>query len=317
MPLTAADKRERSLHRWGEVSVYPSLTNFETSFTGTNGVLSISSEQLPIDALFHQGKAPTLFVFFNAALKKGISVLPSFTWRRIAEACTGSRLVISDPTLLLSKDLDLAWYLGTENYPLQEPLARMIRAVMEQSRAKRVVFVGSSGGAFPALLYSQQFTNAAAFVNAPAITIRQHHNMRALKQFCRIAAPHLGLNGMRATLDIRDIVKGKLANPVIITQNKNDIAYINAHLIPFLADLGQRWTGNRTLADNLLVLPGDWGDGHAMPFRGFLKLILHRLSECPGDDFSKLELDKIQEPNNFSRRIEKAGRSLVGWLRSR
>jgi len=302
--------RARSFARWGEPKTYDCVESLSRNFTASDEVFSVSGP-LPIDGLFRRGEGNTLLVFFNAALERNFKgTLPYFTWVNSSKTCHSSCLFLSDPTLVLSENLYLAWYVGTETFNAQSAIADVIKAVMARCGATRAAFVGSSGGAFPALLYSSLFPNSAAYVNAPATTIIEHHSKRAIDQFSKVACPQHGLKGMSAVLDLRS-VKLRYNNPLIITQNTTDTVYITSHLKPFLAHLGIQWSGQIILNENLLVIPGEWGQGHKTPPSKFIELILSRIDTCPGDDFTALDLGKIREPHTLTAQLSSANKPVI------
>lgn len=245
--------------------------------------------EMPIDCMFKAGKGRTLFCFFNSALKPNVDyTLPVFTWVKFSSFLSGPRLFISDPTMQLSEDLRLGWYLGTSSYPIQEKISAIISMVMSKCGATRVAFVGSSGGGFPSIFYSRAFPNSVAMVNAPATNLRNHHNKKVVDAFCKVANGFKPIDQHPATTDLTEKKPSIRTGKVYVTQNSRDYDYIQSHLQPLLHLYGRHWTGLNFHGDDVEVIVDDWGDGHVTPPTTVMQDLLLSFDSCPGDTFSAL-----------------------------
>lgn len=283
--------RKRNFDRWGEQKTYQNFNAFKNDFVPENGVISVDLGPMFLDAMLKRGSGDTLFVFLNAALSGGPEVeLPVFSWVNISGHCAGSRLFISDPTMALSPEIKLAWYLGTRECPVQTLLGDFIEDIFTKLGAKRIVFVGSSGGGFPALLYARHFKNAAAFVNAPATTVLKHHNPRVIGLYESVAMGGGRVADFPGQLDLCVDEASWEATKVVITQNADDRTYIRAHCTPYLKSRGLGWNGKDIVENDLLVFAGEWGTGHVMPPTSFCKDMLSVFDKHRSDGYHDLDL---------------------------
>lgn len=290
-----AQRRQRDFERWGELLEFSDLAAFEAGFAGQSRPFSIDLDGLPFDGMFRRGTGGTLFVYFSPALAPQPGrKLPVFSWVGQSGLCTGSALFLSDPALLLSEDLTLAWYLGTPEQPLQETMARVIAAVARSVAAARIAFVGTSGGGYPSLWLAGRFPDSAAFVNAPTTTITGHHARRAVQRFCDVVMAGAPIAEFPAALElpVTPPAPGGGAR-IIITQNGGDRPFVTRHLEPFLSAAGLSWKGGDILTGDLLLRVGDpagWGEGHVMPPDAVTQVILQTLDRVEGEGFSGLDL---------------------------
>lgn len=293
------DFRERDITQFGPAEEFPTLSAFEAGFTAQSEVFSIDLDGLPFDGRYRHGRTDTLFVLFSPALgHQPGRKLPIFSWVAHSRRNAGSSLILADPTILLSKRLSLAWYLGTGTTPLQPVMLRVIRKVAKAGGARRIVFVGTSGGGFPALWLAGQFPGAAAFVNAPTTQIARHHVRDAVQRFEKVAMGRRRITTGDWVLSLPDPAADHACSKIIITQNRDDRSFIDHHLRPYLRDRGIEWTGEDIVTDNLLVRLGDpglWGQGHVMPPAPVTRAILDSLDFTEGDGFAGLDLPALHQ----------------------
>jgi hypothetical protein len=110
-----------------------------------------------------------LVVSFHGATNRQKIALPRFQ----SAPNAGSRaayLSICDPTLYMNKALRLGWYSGSHTFPLRSILEELLSNTIARLTPRRVIFFGSSGGGYAALLYAKSVTGAIA------LTINPHTN---------------------------------------------------------------------------------------------------------------------------------------------
>ncbi|WP_158644702.1 hypothetical protein [Paracoccus jeotgali] len=267
-------KRHRSHERWGSCETYSSLADLAEAALDVDTLFALKDGELPIDCMFKKGQGEVLFVFFNAALSPSANhVLPVFSWMKTASVLSGSKLFISDPTLFLSDEILLGWYLGSGTYPTQGVLEAIIRIVQKRSGAKKLAFVGSSGGGFAALYFASRFSEAIAYVNAPATNLIAHHNPKSIRVFSKFALGGGNIADFPGVVNLTEKAPAAGAK-MYITQNRGDQTYISRHVAPYLASLGIPWHGKSLDTKGVSVFVGDWGIGHVMPPPEVVKEIL-------------------------------------------
>lgn len=294
---TAPAPRKRDFTRWGVPHDYPDLAGFAAGFDAQEQVFTIDLGALPFDGMFRPGRGGTLFVYFTPAVAVGSERKPPFfSWVSQARRNAGSALFLADPTLILSEELTLGWYLGTSARPLQPVLEHVVGTVARASGAERIAFVGTSGGGFPALWLSGRFPGSVAFVNAPTTTVVDHHVRGAVRRFEGTVlggAPIAEFPGVLALPEARAQAAG---TRLIITQNGDDTKFVTHHLTPFLRRIGLDWTGADIVTDKVLLRVGDaaiWGAGHVMPPNPVTRAILSTLDEAGGAGFADLDLQAL------------------------
>lgn len=288
--------RPRDFERWGgDPQEFSDLAAFEAGFDGASRPFSIDLDGLPFDGMFRRGSHDTLFVYFSAAVfPQPDRKLPVFNWVSHSRLCTGSALFLADPVLVMSDTLTLAWYLGTPERPLQEPLVRVITAAARAANASRIAFVGTSGGGFPSLWLTERFPGSAAFVNAPTMTITDHHAQDAVRAFRKTVMPDKPITEFPGVLELP--VAPGAGSKIVITQNAGDTPFVTQHLAPYLHRMGLEWDGGDLVSDGLILRMGDpalWGPGHVMPPRDVTRAVLRTLDRVTGPGFATLDLPAL------------------------
>lgn len=119
----------------------------------------------------------TLFVSFHGAVPLASPRYPHFRRVESMKNRVPALLCIADPTLRLVDDAEfrLGWYTGGEAWdPLQE-LAGLVRQAQARVGARRVMFLGSSGGGFASLRMSVLFPGSLAFVQDPQTDVGAYY----------------------------------------------------------------------------------------------------------------------------------------------
>jgi|GEM_PF-1872039 len=118
-------------------------------------------------ALYYAGREQQrLFVMLSAATRRSEQRLPVFnrwTWAEM-KMFPGHVLCVADPTLELHDEMNLGWYLGTDEHDATEELSRFIRhfAGALGIPDDKIVIWGSSGGGFSALALASRIEKATA-----------------------------------------------------------------------------------------------------------------------------------------------------------
>ncbi|PJX24124.1 hypothetical protein CAP48_11510 [Advenella sp. S44] len=252
-----------------------------------------------------------LVSFFNTAYRKIIplqletsdsqpgrsldSRLPSFSGYNLVEQIDASYICVNDPTLYLSESLNLAWYLGSKELPVQSIIVRTLQKIISQENPSRVIFVGGSGGGFAAMYYASFFPGSLALPWNPQTDI-----FNFIPE--SVSAYLYSAWGFEGTMeDARTLLKGTVdtdlfkryqasgvANYLLYLQNASDYHHIESHLKPFLANLNIR-DSKKLIAnggffgDTQFLKILDNGRGHIAPPFGYLVTLLKSLTQSPYD----------------------------------
>lgn len=148
-------------------------------FSGhAESIHTVPIEEVPsLDFYARLAPSDELYVSFQGAVMPGKLRYPSFwrvaSMRNRAEAF----MAFADPTLLLTSNeaFGLGWYTGGEGWDPLEQIANVVRQAMTYSGAKRVMFLGGSGGGFAAMRMATKFPGSIAFVQDPQTTVAAYH----------------------------------------------------------------------------------------------------------------------------------------------
>lgn len=105
----------------------------------------------PLEALVVNRGTSTVIVALHGATDRSKTVLPRFEWLRSLLDYEVSSVYFSDPALHLSPRLMLAWYTGWAEADVHAEIATWSARIAEVIGARRLIFMGASGGGFAAL----------------------------------------------------------------------------------------------------------------------------------------------------------------------
>lgn len=234
---------------------------------GYRGVYSVWDRGLPIDMSLSVKRESTLTVVFHGAANENVR-FPWLPGRSVTDSLPTSRLSITDPSLYLSPDLNLAWFSGSYVQPdLIAVLSKIINAVADDVGAERVVLFGGSGGGYIALRLLRFLRHATAVVMNPQTDIEKYYD-RHVQNYVDIAweGDHARMRSVAGST-VYDAVNDSIGSAkVIYLQNKNDDFHSTHHLRPFR----ERFNGT----ENFILLEQSWEDGHTPPPKEVIRTVL-------------------------------------------
>lgn len=260
--------RPRDLTRYASRDCfgYSSPDEFEQTPSVPSGIHTITAGEATLDLLLDEldeaADSNTLVVFFPSAVTRA-ATWPFFQGLSVARAIQQPLLSFSDPTIAKEDNVITGWTLGDDRYWLHREIHRYIDKVR---RGRRLIFVGSSAGGFPALVYGSRYPDSVSVVVNPRVhlftppTHIQYPPSRLYGQDSSVAR-------LRQLLPVRATSP---QNTVVYLQNAIDYAYFSGHMVPYLQELrpGARvWTH---LAN--------WGKGHKPAPAAFLQNVIGTLA---------------------------------------
>lgn len=271
-------RRDDALHPYYEKDAwrhFKSFDHLDSEYDGGWVTGSVDSLNDSIDFSIRTKRGSRrLAVVFNSQ-QKANSPLKLFTWGNVGKLLDCTRLHISDPTLNVSELATLGWYTANAKGNFQRQIESLILLFKKKLQIDEILFLGSSGGGFPAVYFSQVFPNSMAFLLAPVFNVKQSVQERAKLQF---AAELNAVDTFEEAVSIHPDVtfdvgetllanSNKLINPVHILQSRKDTRFWEHQTRPFLEKTGSGFkTPPKVLVqDNLSMVLGDWADGHAPP----------------------------------------------------
>lgn len=246
-------------------------------------------ERLPLHALYQPGTSETLIVVFHGAIDREKYSLPRFEWLGTLSARSEHVLYVSDPTLALSSDLQIGWFVGSA---LADELARVVRLAERARRTlgvKRLLFMGGSAGGYASLMAAARSADSRALAFNPQITISEYYP-RFVTRFLQVALPEFkDFQQARANLPRRLSVldaipsSARMAGRALIVQNSGDSFHMGHHLSQLADQLGMEPARALSTDSRVEFDVRYFSEGHTMPYRHvlsrYLDLTLERWDE--------------------------------------
>ncbi|MBN1606294.1 MAG: hypothetical protein JW940_06655 [Polyangiaceae bacterium] len=146
-------------------------------------------------------------------------------------------VALMDPSLVAFTDLQVGWFQGHAGHAVMEELTELVAELTQRVRPSRLVFIGGSAGAHPALVLSKRFPDSLCVVVNAQTCISAVHNTRAVKKYRETCWPHLAdAAPLSAALvdDVASLYRTGHENTVVYLQNSDDVAHVCSHLLPFV-----------------------------------------------------------------------------------
>lgn len=269
------------------------------------GIYSFATDDFEYDFLFSRGDNDRLFVFLSGDAPRHKFQPPVFQRWSWAKTVPGHFLAISDPTLKLSDDIGLGWYIGTQDCDPTETLVALIAKVAASVgvTAQDIYFYGSSGGGFAALHLAARTPESTAIAINPQIVVTDYAS-RGVQRF--LDRHFGGLNpseAIRAYPNRFSVLPrcGELSerNNVLYVQNTLDDHHLKTHFKPFAAGAGlSESNGHRTKRAEVMFFEEPAGHSKAEP-REMVPAIINRALDLT-ESRSARGPNKQQAPNDLT-----------------
>ena len=232
----------------------------------------------PLDILALRQPSDVLVVALHGALDRTRFTIPRFEWLTTVRSTGFSYLGFADPSLHLTRKLELSWFTGSSKQDLIPVLQSWVLAAATSFGASKVVITGSSGGGFASLQLARVVPGAVACVFNPQTAINRYvvprWGTRAQRRYLEVVMPELmpanpeDLDGPDDwTLPLGDRLSAVRAyshgpgSKVIYNANLSDWHH-ETHYLPFVDAVEQ--AGN---SQYLRRVEYDQGAGHPLPTR--------------------------------------------------
>lgn len=194
---------------------------------------------------------------------------------------------ISDPSLSISNDCNLAWYAGNKDINhLPETIAYILDSISERLNTKLIVFGGSGGGFATLSITKLMSCKHSSLVWNPQTSITEY-NKRFVSIYIRDCLDDPNENtDMYSLLDQKNIIHDLTKeyskkypleqNNILYLQNLDDRFHIENHLKPFMngLDIEECGKGVYKSTNGIVFWIDDWGSGHSPPSMDILIKIL-------------------------------------------
>lgn len=284
------DDSVRSIHRWERPVFSHELGEILGSWSREgdkaglvrDGVHSFYTGGLPIDCLLRSALGKPLFVFLNPLVNRGPELkLPVFVGQGVCpDRHQASCLCISDPTLILAKDLRVAWFQGFPQFDLPIHILSIISMYRQALEAPLVVLCGGSSAGFASISFLSRIPGCIALTWNPQIDISKFYpeDVRRYAQLfdrdaTEAAAPDILRRHVQtdatATLALAD------RQALFTLQNASDDHHVRHHWTRLLDFLGETGSPNPGwLTPGVFAGMGSWGSGHQPLPRDTLRQLL-------------------------------------------
>jgi pimeloyl-ACP methyl ester carboxylesterase len=233
------------------VTELPSIEEFNPpSEGGASRYLAPLPDGLPLEALLVNKQSDLLVVSLHGATDRKKYSIPRFEWLKSLLKTEYSALYLSDPTLHLREDLELAWYTGSADLDLYPILAEWACRAADAVRAKGIIFLGSSGGGMAALQTATHIPGSMALAFSCQTSIANYlvagTQMGSQRAYVEIVMPHLAPDGVwslkpdvdwSVPLGERSSALVRYGRPqqnfVHYVQNTRDYPHVEQHYQPF------------------------------------------------------------------------------------
>ena len=221
-----------------------------TSEAGASRYITALPDGLPLEALLVNRNSDILVVSLHGATDRQKFSIPRFEWLKSLLKTEYSALYLSDPTLRIRDDLQLAWYTGSAGVDLYPILAEWACRAADAVGAKGIIFLGSSGGGLASLQISTYIPGSMALPFSCQTSIANYlvggTLMSTQQEYVEIVMPHLAPDGVASLTPEVDwsvplgerssaLVRYGQAqeNYVYYVQNTNDFPHVEQHYKPF------------------------------------------------------------------------------------
>lgn len=269
-----AKSRRRSESKWPDRFRYESLDEFLAS-EFQSGLHSVCVGNDFLDIYLDFSDYSTTLVSFHASVADS-ATFPVVVGERVAREAGLNLIAFSDPSIAVSPEVRLGWFLGTRSTgTLQTVLHAIVKAVITHWGSKRVVFWGASGGGFAAIDHGRNFPGSVVLAVNPRVNLKAPPPA-PLDAYLSVVLRSRSKSAERRYYsefihsDLATVVPRPLNFTLAIYQNYEDRIYRDYQFSPFVEAISPD--------DKLWIARGYDGVGHQHIPRERLVDILSRLS---------------------------------------
>jgi len=134
-----------------------------------------------------------LVVFGQSALNQSVVTLPAYrrwSWtRELPHSC----IVLNDPTLYKSTDLEVGWFIGDKDYHYAKIMAEIVSVLAQKLHIplSRVILIGASAGGFSSMAIGSYLKGSSCFVDVPQTNLLRYMHQ---KEIDKIATSCFGVS---------------------------------------------------------------------------------------------------------------------------
>lgn len=178
-----------------------------------------------------------IIVFFNGAINGDLNNDPTFMRWSWANENNLSFICFDDPIVSCTQQTNLGWYIGTSNHDIQEFINDILEHIIKSLKIspKNIIFYGSSGGGFAAMMAAIRLRGSVAVVSNPQTNIFKYYktaSQRFIKSFFENEDVSSN-SSIYYRFSVSDAIKKYNYIPAILyIQNIQDKFHLERHLLP-------------------------------------------------------------------------------------
>ncbi|MGL5128236.1 MAG: hypothetical protein ACRC7D_08780 [Aeromonas popoffii] len=198
-------------------------------------------DTLTLSGLYHiSKKTDRIVVFFNGATTGALTGRSNFMRWSWGYKAGISFISFDDPVVSCTKLTNLGWYIGTKDIDVQEVINEILQHIIESNNiaSNRVVFYGSSGGGFAAIMAAIRLRGSVAVAINPQTNILKYHKKSHEKVINNFFPSDSLLDNPKNKVierfsTIESIRKSQYIPNILYIQNTQDAFHLNNHYLPF------------------------------------------------------------------------------------
>jgi hypothetical protein len=226
-----------------------------------HGILDVGGGHMIPFRLTGSKEPDVLVISFHGATNRQKIALPRFQ----AAPDAGPRsayLSLCDPTLNLHEELRLGWYSGSETFPLRSILEELLANTIAHLAPRRVVFFGTSGGGYAALLYAKSVEGAISLTINPQTDILSYYSGHVGDYFsaCWPQVPENERARRTIICDLASLYKDNPQNvTIVMLSSAGDRHHFVNHVSRFIGRVGRSTRSRIILASDFFGVEGHSG----------------------------------------------------------
>jgi hypothetical protein len=209
---------------------------------GNSFIVEEAGINYPVKLKLLEG-ADKLFIMLNGAVDRNKSELPVFARWNWGKILGGHVLAVCDPTLYMSESLSLGWFLGRPDLHAIPGLVRLAEAFRERLGVEqgRMIFYGSSGGGFAAMIAACNSMQGRAIAVNPQTDIFRYHIRHVQSLVDVLGGESWAAGSLQAHPERWQVLpalaqartKGEMPR-IVVAQNQLDGFHFKNHFQPFV-----------------------------------------------------------------------------------
>lgn len=209
-------------------------------------IIDPREELLPISSLLlRRDVADTLVVPLHGVVDRKKHSLPYFERLHELQDLPQHVLFLSDPTLHMTPDLRVGWYIGTADDDVTGRLAQLIHEVARQLGVTKILLTGAAAGGFAALALAARIEGSLALAFSPQTDIRLYAKGGPARSLIKAAFPASGSPDDAARtdpgrLELTALYRQQNAGRVWFVQNTGDEINLTRHMNPLQQAAGHQ-----------------------------------------------------------------------------